>query len=148
MRRAPIAAWASFEVVLRGRDGKLDPKAKPFSGVLFSGDGDEITTALQKMRLAQTHGWPDARLYLKDKRGKPLVDRADDEKEPPIYLLKCKPGCWRLYFYVDSAAHRFTYLSAKCKKKQEREASDSVRARNAYNNFVARNHGLVEFRFP
>jgi hypothetical protein len=80
---------------------------------------------------------PDATGNLKDSRGKALIDRAD-EKEPAIWILKCWPSCWRLYFYVyvardDQDDRRIIYLYAKCKKKQRRDKSDSVYARRLYN---------------
>jgi hypothetical protein len=101
--------WDSFEVVLRGTDGKLDPKQKPFSNSLTAGDGDPTHRAVQTMWLVQYHGWPKAKRVLKDGQGKPLIDRADDEK-PAIWILKCKPSCWRLYFRVYEEAHQIVYL--------------------------------------
>lgn len=146
----PTPPWESYEVVLRGVDGELDPGQTPFSNELFSGDGDPIVTALTKMWLVQLHGWPKARLVLKGPKGKPLIDRADD-KEPPIWILKCKPSCWRLYFHVYAERARIAYLYAKCKKRTSRDAEDSANARRLVERIGPRSsggNGLVRFKFP
>src|SRR5687768_995408 len=52
--------------------------------------------AINKMRLVQDHGWPEARTSMKDDNGHRLIVK----KNQIIWLLKCKPSCWRLYFYV------------------------------------------------
>jgi hypothetical protein len=146
-----ISPWVTFELLLRGRDGALASDGeRPFSSDLLVSGGDPLTTALQKMRLVEVHGWPDAKLSLRDKRGKGLIDRADDEKDQEIYILKCKPSCWRLYFCIYTEHHRIVYLYAVCKQKQRRNKADSVRARNRHRrigNGPGR-AGIAEFVFP
>jgi hypothetical protein len=147
-RFAPTPPWESFEVVLRGVDRRSDREQQtPFSDELFSGDGDPIQTALQKMWLVQSHGWPEAIRQLRDGRGKPLIDRADDA-DPAIWILKCKPSCWRLYFHVYIAQSRIAYLYAKCKKRTRREAADSVRARRLFDGLRPGGSALAPFPFP
>lgn len=147
-RHVMISAWTTYEILLRDADGKLDAAGeRPFSNDL-AGDGDPVQTAIQKMRLLQHHGWPDARLNLKDKRGKLLIDRADDE-DPKIWILKCKPSCWRLYFCVYSDTKRIVYLYAVCKKRPDRDPADSVRARHRFDGFGgSRRSGIARFDFP
>jgi len=127
--------WRSYHVVTRGADGTLESGETPFLDELGSGDGDPTETAINKMRLLQAHGMPEATWCIKNSKGKALVDRADD-KEPAIWILKCWPGCWRLYFYVHRVSdddNRIVYLHAKCKKKQQRDSADSIYARRLYN---------------
>ena len=102
--------------------------------------GDPIGTAMNKMWLCQQHGWPDA-------RGPLVIDPADDD-EPQIWILKCKPNCWRLYFHVTQANRRFIYLYAVCKKKQRRDAEDATRARTRLYRIWNHRSGIVRFDFP
>src|SRR5712671_110348 len=86
--------WESYEVYQRDTDGKHS--LTPFSLTLAGGSGALPTQALTKMRMVQEIGWPDAKRQLKDDFNHPLIVRKDDI----VWLLKCKPSCWRLYFYV------------------------------------------------
>ena len=145
-RYDPTPPWVSYEVVLRASDGRLDPERRPFSAALSKG-GDQITTALTKMWLVGYHGWPHAILALVDDRRKPLIQRADDA-EPEIWILKAKPTCWRLYFYVYKEKQRLAYLHACCKKKNARDQTDCDIARTLFRSIGgARGHGLIEFHF-
>jgi len=143
------ATWASLEIVLRDAAGNLDSTgARPFSDTLPSDGLASAKTAIQKMLLVESLGWPSALLELKDDYGKSRIERSDD-KTPPIYILKCKPKCWRLYFYVDHKRKYFVYLYAKCKKKQRRDPADSARARKLYESlFGPKAHGIDHFQFP
>src|SRR5688572_9484772 len=134
--------WESFEVVLRGT---VD--STPFSDVFFSGDGDPVDTALRKMWLLQFHGWPLARTEMRDPRGKQLRDKVNDD--PDLWLLKSKPSCWRLYFYV-YPSKKIVYLYAVCKKKQKRNSNDGTKARSIYldNLAGAGDRRIVNFTFP
>ncbi|HEV8641380.1 MAG TPA: hypothetical protein VGV13_09820 [Methylomirabilota bacterium] len=145
---APAVRWATLEVVLRDATGKLDSSGeRPFSDAL-PGDGPAAAkTAIQKMRLVESQGWPAALLNVRDEHGKPRIEQSDEE-EPPIYILKCKPACWRLYFYVDHGRHFFVYLYAKCKRKQRRDPEDSVRARRIRASLGPGGDGIDYFRFP
>jgi len=141
--------WATLEVVLRDATGKLDSSgARPFSDALPSDGPAAAKTAIQKMLLVESLGWPSARLDLKDEYGKPRIERSDD-KAPQIYILKCKPTCWRLYFYVDHKRKYFVYLYAKCKKKQRRDPADSASARRLYQSLSGpKSNGIDYFQFP
>src|SRR5258708_16257070 len=72
-----------------------DSGRRPFSEALAS-SGRTAVQPINKMRMLQDLGWPRASLQLKDSYGKYRIVRKDDL----IWLLKCKPSCWRLYFYV------------------------------------------------
>jgi hypothetical protein len=126
--------WTSWEVCLPG-DGSW---TRPVSDLLASGVGDPPETALNKVRLLQTLGLPDARKSL-------IIDKADDEK-PPILILKCKPSCWRLYFYARHDERRIIYLYGKCKKKNKRDSQDSRNARAVFERL--RDGGVQVARFP
>jgi hypothetical protein len=123
----PPSLWTSWQVCLP--DDKGQWTNYPVAEVLLAGAGDDPETALQKMKLFETLGWPAARASL-------FIDKADD-KEPPIGILKCKPSCWRLYFHVFEQNHddntkdkRILYLIAVCKKANAQQAQNTVRARN------------------
>lgn len=136
-----VIRWESFDIVLR------ESRRTPFREELLGGHGDKPQTALQKIRLVQAHGWPQARLELKDKRGKNLIDRADDQ-EPPIWILTCKPSCWRLYFHVYSSTWRIVYLYAKCKQQQSRDPRDSAIARGRLARLQPGGDGIAPFPLP
>src|SRR5258705_13250557 len=92
-RRDLSSGWTTYEVYQRDTQGKHT--ITPFSTALAR-PGDLPTQAVTKMRMVQDLGWPEAKRCLKDDCGHPLVVKKDDK----IWLLKCKPKCWRLYFYV------------------------------------------------
>jgi hypothetical protein len=77
--------------------------------------------------MVQELGWPEARRSLKDDHGKPLIVRKDE----PIWLLKCKPSCWRLYFYVweKGEIKRIIYVHAVCKKTNKEDPRHAAEAR-------------------
>jgi len=140
--------WSVYEAVPRGADGSCDESSRrPFSEELADG-GDPLVTVVTKVGLLQAHGWPDARRAMKDKRGHTLLARCDDE-EPELWLLKCKPSCWRLYFCVYPKTKRFVFLHAKCKKKNEEDAANATRARRRLR-LLARAGGscIVAFELP
>lgn len=135
-----IPCWKSFEVALPDTRGLFSEKSPRPVSEEMAGTGDRLETAINKMKLLQLHGWPAAKRAL-------LIDRADDES-PDIWILKCKPSCWRLYFHVYEEQERILYVLAKCKKTTPRKARDSVRARNVFNRVQARSAAIVEFEFP
>ena len=146
-RYDPTPPWETYEVILREADGTLsEGGVRPFSQKLAD-HGDPITTALGKMWLVGFHGWHKARLHLVDHIGKPLIVRADS-KEPEIWILKCKPSCWRLYFHVYQDSKRIVYLYAKCKKKNAQDAADAARARTVLNGLRPGGSGIIAFEFP
>jgi hypothetical protein len=146
-RYDPTPPWTHWEPVLRGDDGHLDGNRRPFSEQ-FSGEVGGVVAATGKMWLMGYHGWPGAIAAIRDDQGKPLIEEADNQ-EPKIWILKCKPHCWRLYFYVYQDKNRFLYLYAKCKKKWKRNTSDSKRARNLFARIGGtRGIGIDSFAFP
>lgn len=102
------------------------------------------------MRMVQSIGWPTAKRVLKDNRGRPLVARKDEA----IWLLKCKPSCWRLYFHVEAnkgqseKEKRIIYLHAVCKKRDAEDAADAVEARNIYATIRPGGSAITPFEFP
>ncbi len=100
---------------------------RPFSETLAS-SGVLAVQATNKMRMLQDLGWPVARYGLKDNRGKRIVVKKDDV----IWLLKCKPSCWRLYFYVYEKGNErwIIYVYAVCKKRDEEDPQDTITARS------------------
>jgi hypothetical protein len=136
--------WRTFEVALRNASGDL---TRPFSDELHSDGPESAKSAIKKMLHVEARGWPGALLEFRDDNGKPRIAAADDKK-PPIYILKCKPKCWRLYFYIDHNRHYFVYLYAKCKKKPRSDPADATRARKIYARRLSKGNGISEFPFP
>ena len=98
------------------------------------------------MRMVQDLGWPEARRQLKDDHGHPLIVRKDDV----IWLLKCKPGCWRLYFYVweNDEQKRLIYVHAVCKKTDKEDPSDASEARRVADEIRPGGSAITPFEFP
>src|SRR2546421_9936930 len=116
MRRYdPTPPWETFELARRLDDGEVERR---LSDKLASGDPIDAAQVIGKMWLAQHHGWPKAKTVMRGKDGEGLIERADD-KEPPIWILKGKPGCWRLYFYIHyhQDKKRIIYVHQTVKKK-------------------------------
>jgi hypothetical protein len=132
------SGWKTYEVY--HRDGTT-----PFSNELATG-GTTPVQPITKMRLVQELGWPEAKRLLKDGRGRPLVVKKLD----PIWLLKCTPTCWRLYFYVyeNGADKRLIYLHAVCKKTDKEDPRDAAEAKRIYDEIRARRSATALFEFP
>jgi hypothetical protein len=133
--------WSIYEVLEPDADGQLVDHGsnRPVSRALAE-SGDPIETAISKLKLLEYHGWPAARGLLD-------VDEADD-KTPKIWILKCKPSCWRFYFHVYETRRRIVLLHVRCKKRNRRSSSDSTRARNVLGALGARRSGIILFEFP
>src|SRR5690242_14111728 len=99
-QRRPWPPCNTYEVCHRDSAGEFTQT--PFSDELAR-SGVLSGNAIKKMRLLEqqvrTDGWDVGRRSLKDGKGRQLVVRKDDL----IWLLKCKPSCWRLYFYVSKS---------------------------------------------
>lgn len=109
----------------------------------MASSGDPIETAIGKMKLLQALGLPEGFRSL-------TIAKADDRK-PTVYILKCKPCCWRLYFYTCSGSatdKRIVYLHAKCKKKTKQDPEDAKHARAALSALDAGRMRIVRFQFP
>jgi hypothetical protein len=151
-RASRVASWALYEVVERDDDGQLTAEGRrPFSETLLAG-GDPIDGAIRKMELLCHHGWPMARLHMKNGDGSPLVAEADSSEDAKkIWILKAKPQCWRLYFYVNQQEPEkpfFLFLLAICKKKQKQSASHSKRARRILDSLGPGGNGRIRFDLP
>jgi phage-related protein len=95
------------------------------------------------MSMVEEVGWPkalDLRFGLGKKRKRRIV-----KKDDFIYILKCTPDCWRLYFYVDLERKYFVYVHAVCKKQDEEDPADVGTARQRYDERTA--GGLEEISF-
>src|SRR5580692_9181141 len=82
------SGWKTYEICME--DGTT-----PVFDTL-RGSGALAKPPVTKMAMFQDLGWPEAKSCLKDNNNHRLIVK----KEHPIWLLKCKPSCWRLYFYV------------------------------------------------
>jgi hypothetical protein len=150
-RFEPTPPWVSLEVLRRDDDGQLSAEtgARPFSDDLLSG-GDRVVQAVGLMWLVQYHGWPEARRQLRDSDGRNRIVLAGDRSGARIWLLKAKPSCWRLYFYVYEQTKQILYLHATCKKQDAQDDAAEARARRILTGVggSGSRYGAVEFDFP
>jgi hypothetical protein len=94
-------------------------------------------------------GWPMAKSLLKDDHGHRLIVK----KDAVIWLLKCKPTCWRLYFYVyekeeDHKDKRLIYVHAVCKKSDTEDPGDAIEARHVADEIRPGGSAITPFQFP
>jgi hypothetical protein len=136
------SGWVSFEVVWKDQAG--DYTVLPFSTALAS-QPDRLAQVHNKIRMLQDLGWPEARRVLRDAHGHPLVSRKDDR----IWLLKCKPSCWRLYFYVYATDQekRIIYVHAVCKKRDREDRQDFLDARRIADGIRPGGSRITAFEF-
>jgi hypothetical protein len=137
------SGWITYEVLQR--DGQGEYTITPFSEALAS-SGTLPTNAITKMRLVQYHGWPAAMRELKDDYGRLRIVKKDDV----VWLLKCKPSCWRLYFYVRKNENEkcIIYLHAVCKKKDTEDPGDAAEARKVHDGIGPGGSAITPFEFP
>lgn len=141
------SGWITYEVYQRDSDGRFC--ITPFSDALAS-SGTMPTQAVTKMRMVQSLGWPRAKRVLKDDYGHPLVVKKDEV----VWLLKCKPSCWRLYFYVyenkrkNGKEKRIIYLHAVCKQQDTEDPSDATEARRVHDGIRPGGSATTLFEFP
>lgn len=142
-RRDLSSGWETFEVVERDADGNLS--VTPFSDTL-AGSGIIAVQPINKMRMVQEIGWPEAKRRLKDDQGRPLVAKKDEV----VWLLKCKPTCWRLYFrvYQNGKNKRLVYLHAVCKKSDKEDPGEAAEARRIADRISPGGSGITAFEFP
>jgi hypothetical protein len=110
--------WTLHEVAYQ-REGKTE---RPTTSAIVAArggrgesDGSVETPiqVVQKLTLLEALGWPDATASL------------DIEKlDASLFVLKCKPTCWRVYFAVEVAQRLFILADAVCKKKWKRNPND------------------------
>jgi len=136
--RGCSSGWKSFEI--------LDSEDRtPFSLSLAS-SGKTAVQAVTKMRMVQELGWPEAKRSLKDDQGRARIVKKDNV----IWLLKCKPSCWRLYFYVweDQENKQIIYVHAICKKSDDEDPSDAKEARRIADSVRSGENRITAFEFP
>jgi hypothetical protein len=133
----------TYEVIHRDENGEYT--VTPFSDLLAS-SGITPKQAITKMRKLQDVGWLQARTHLTDDKGQRLIVRKDDV----IWLLKCKPSCWRLYFYViDTASFKYiVYVHAVCKKQDKEDPRESEYARRVADKIRPGGSRVTAFEFP
>jgi hypothetical protein len=144
-KRSHVATkWVTYEVLEKDEDGNRT--IDTFSRALSAGAGVLPTQAITKMRMVQEIGWPQAKRDLKDDQGRPLIAKKDEH----IWLLKCKPSCWRLYFYVwqNGDDRRLNYLHAVCKKQDQEDPDDAAEARRIFGGIRPGGSAITTFCFP
>ena len=131
----------SYELAYLDTNG--EPTVLPFSKALAV-NGELPTLAANRMSVVDELGWPTAMLTLHygPKHKKRIV-----KKDDAIYLLKCWPDCWRLYFYVRQDKRYFVYVHAVCKQQDEEDPADAEHARRIYDQ-RARSAGLWPVQYP
>jgi hypothetical protein len=115
----------------------------------FAANASQALAGLQKLGMLKARGWPAALTDWHYNRGSKTERRIEkvDDGPPPIFLLKCKPSCWRIYFHVTEekppeakvALHKgtpqpryagsFLVLRVVCKRQQKRDPGDITDAR-------------------
>lgn len=111
---------------------------------LFQADKGKVSIIGLGGKLGLAHGWPDAITDYKHD-GKRRIARKDDV----IWLLKCSPHCWRLYFYVQIEEKRIIYVHAICKKKDDEDDQGFIKARRIADRVKGGKQNTVrEFKFP
>jgi len=143
------SGWKSYEFIEVDDSGRYmsDPVTDAFE--LHSAQKGE---ALKRMQRVEDRGWPDAEetMYVRGKAGKKkAIVRPDDEGYPEIWVLKCSPHAWRLYFYIWEKGDdkRIIYLHALFKKRIGDD--EIVTAGNRHRRLCARDHckiASLEFR--
>jgi hypothetical protein len=108
------SGWTLWEIEYQREDLVERPVTEELQG---RGSGTDTKQAVSKLRLLKAHGWPVPRGTL------------DIEAlESGLYVLKCKPGFWRLYFSVIDPQRRILLLLAVAKKKWKRDPNDLAKA--------------------
>jgi hypothetical protein len=82
-----LSDWTLWEIEYEREGGSVErPVTKE---LLARGSSTETKQAISKLRLLKAHGWPVPRGSLDIQA-----------VASGMYVLKCKPGFWRLYFSV------------------------------------------------
>lgn len=100
--------------------------------------------AANKISIVEEIGWPSAKRDMRYGRGKPRIVKKSDV----IWLLKCWPDCWRLYFYVVPTKKYIVYVHAVCKKQDAEDPADAVKAKHVYDDIQAGRSAVTAFPFP
>lgn len=135
-KRNTGSGWKSYEVIDK------QTEATPVSAAIAV--GPDTGVVIKKIFMVQEAGWPEALKLHFGKKGKHRIVKKDDV----IWLLKCTPSCWRLYFYIYKAEKWIIYIHAVCKKKNKENPNDAIQARTVYNAISGGASGIAEFPFP
>ena len=137
------SGWRTYEVCERVVDGEC--VRMPFSLELAS-SGTMPDAAIRKMQMLQDMGLAQAKRDMKDSHGQLRLVPKDEV----IWLLKCKPSCWRLYFYVDENGKekRFIYVRAVCKQQDKEDSKDAEKARRIADRIRSGRSRITPFEFP
>jgi hypothetical protein len=133
--------WRTCEVI------EGESENRPFSIELSTASAQDAETAVDVMyrlqQLVQDMGWVKASSFYRWKGKLRVVNKGGILRE-----LKCYPGCWRLYFYVDESQRLLVYLLAVCKKKNKEDYRSSEKANRIINTIATRENGIAFFPFP
>lgn len=136
--RAATDDWVLFETA---RAGKL-----AISGIPLD---DDLLDMYHALRLLKAAGCPPDKT-----RGNPEVDVwrskcKGEHSKSVFYVLKAKPGRWRLYFLVTSRERReITFLLAVEKKHDKRNPKDFARLCTLRGKLESGTFELVEVVIP
>jgi hypothetical protein len=110
-----LSDWTLWEIEYEREGGSVD---RPVTDELLArGSSTETKQAISKLRLLKAHGWP-----------VPGGSLDIETVASGMYVLKCKPGFWRLYFSVIDPRRRILLLLAVAKKKWKRNPNDLTKA--------------------
>ena len=137
-----MLGWTAYEVVVTDSSGQ--PIKRPFSDTLAAKGAQLALHAIKAMRMVLAHGWPDAsKDYIYEGRRRVV------RKDSGIWLLKCMPHCWRLYFYVRTESKQIVYVHAVCKKKDDENEQDAIRAGRIADKIAdGERRAIRKFQFP
>jgi hypothetical protein len=128
-----LSEWTLWEIEYQ-REGLVE---RPVTEELqVRGSSTDTKQALSRLRLLKAHGWPAP--------GRSLDIEAVGSG---IYVLKCKPGFWRLYFSVIDRQRRILLLLAVTKKKWKRNPHDLAKASRRLGDYQGGRARSCEIRF-
>ncbi len=114
--------WTAVQFVQR-------PDSDPPSGFAVEDEieglsAEELRHVRRELRALQAAGIPpDTNLGQPDIERIPHRCKGDTHKTD-FYVLKCKPGDWRLYFIADDRRKRLIFLYAVQKRQNKRDPED------------------------
>lgn len=110
-----LSDWTLWEIEYQREGGSVE---RPVTEELLArGSSTDTKQAISKLRLLKAHGWPVP-------RGSLDIEAVSSG----MYVLKCKPGFWRLYFSVIDPERRILLVLAVAKKKRKRNPNDLAKA--------------------
>jgi hypothetical protein len=110
-----LSDWTLWEIEYQREGGSVE---RPVTEELLArGSSTDTKQAISKLRLLKAHGWPVP-------RGSLDIEAVSSG----MYVLKCKPGFWRLYFSVIDPRRRILLVLAVAKKKRKRNPNDLAKA--------------------